>query len=352
MKKKYLISICIILVMIGTVIFMNNKEKDSFVKDTCYLLNTVVEQKWYGKNREKTIEEVYNALSHFENKFSSYVENSEISVINSMAGIEPVTVTDETYNLLKLAKEYSIKSNNCFDITVLPLVNLWGITGDHPKVPDENDIRDALSLIGAENLILDEDENGEKTAFLKQKGMGLDLGGIAKGFAVDIVREIAEKNKVTGYISLGGNLMVIGKKPDGSEMNFGVRNPRGTANEYIGIVNLDGYTMATTGDYERFFVSENGQKYHHVLDLQTGYPTDKGLISVTVISKNGGLADCMSTWIFNDGIDNLDKYLNREEFYIIAVDDELNVYVSPEYKNKFIFEDASGNFILKDYNIG
>ena len=90
MKKKYLISICIILVMIGTVIFMNNKEKDSFVKDTCYLLNTVVEQKWYGKNREKTIEEVYNALSHFENKFSSYVENSEISVINSMAGIEPV----------------------------------------------------------------------------------------------------------------------------------------------------------------------------------------------------------------------------------------------------------------------
>ncbi len=352
MKKLYITVACMLLILAGGIIFINNKEKKEFVKDTCYLLNTVVEQKWYGKNREKTINEVYDALSEFENKFSSYIKTSEISVINSMAGIKPVAISDETYHLLKKAKEYSLKSQNCFDITILPLVELWGITSQNPNVPQKENIDKMLKLVGAENLILKEDENGSKTAFLKEKGMGLDLGGIAKGFAVDMVKEIAEKNKVKGYVSLGGNLMVIGKKPNGDDMKFGVRNPRGSQNEYIGIVDLDGYTMATTGDYERFFVDEKGDRYHHVLDLKTGYPTDKGLISVTVISKNGGLADCMSTWIFNDGLDNLGKYLNQDEFYIIAVDDELNIYVSPAYKDKFIFEDASGKFSMKDYNIG
>ena len=351
MKKIYTVAVCFSFLLIFVVVLFNNNEKNKFTKDTAYLLNTVVEQKWYGKNREKTVNEVHAALTKFENKLSPYIETSEISLINSMAGIEPVAITDETYELLKKSQEYSLMSNKCFDITVFPLVNLWGITGNKPKVPTGNEIFTAIKLIGAENLVLEEKSNGQKTAFLKEKGMGLDLGGVAKGFAVDIVREIAEKNKVTGYVSLGGNLMVLGKKPNGDAMKFGVRNPRGTANEYIGIVELEGYTMATTGDYERFFIDENGRKYHHVLDLKTGYPTDRGLISLTVISKDGGLADCMSTWIFNDGLENLGKYLNRDEFYIIAVDKDLNVYVSPEYKEKFIFDDSSGEFSLKEYNM-
>lgn len=348
--KKIIISLVSVILILSAVLFINyEKEKNTFVKDVGFCLNTVIEQKWFGKNAQKTTDEIKRELTEFENKLSSYIETSEISVINSMAGVEPVRITEETYNILKNAQKLSEDSNGNFDITVFPLTSLWNITGEEHHIPSDEEIKDAMKLIGAEKLILSEN-NGEFSAFLPEKGMGIDLGGIAKGIAADMVQNIAEKNGTSGYASLGGNLSVRGKKPDKSEFKFGLRNPRGTVNEFIGIVELDGLTMATTGDYERFFIKD-GVRYHHILDLSTGRPTEKGLISATVISKNGMLADYLSTVVFNDGLSGLGKYLKSKEFSVIAVDEDFNIYISDNYKTKFVFQDASGKFALKDYEM-
>ncbi|MEG0898266.1 MAG: FAD:protein FMN transferase [Oscillospiraceae bacterium] len=346
MKNKKIIftittlSFILIALLVGKNYYDN---KNNFVADTSFCLNTVIEQKWYGKNAQKNTDEINEMLISFEDKVSSYVENSEINVINQNAGKSPVTITDETYQVLKTAKELSEKSDGSFDITVFPLVNLWGITGDNPKVPGEDEIKNSLKLINISNLILEEKENGEKTAFLKNVGMSIDLGGIAKGMAADMVREIAIKNNVKGYASLGGNLSVVGKKPDGTDFKFGLRNPRGTANEYVGIVTLQGKTMATTGDYERFF-EENDKRYHHIFDISTGYPVENDLISVTVVSANGALADCLSTEIFVKGKDKLENFLNSDEYEIIAIDSDYNIYISESLRDNFVFKDDSKKF--------
>lgn len=346
MNKKTIIAVLTVIVIVLAVIFGEKCYfyRNNFVADTSFCLNTVIEQKWYGKNAQKTVDEINSALAEFEGRMSPYIETSEISLINSLSGEKSAEITEKTFKTLKIAKEMSIVSNGSFDITIFPLVQLWGITTDNPKVPSQEEINNALNLLSINELILEE-KGGKYYAFLERKGMAIDLGGIAKGMAADLVGEIARKNNVNGYASLGGNLSVWGKKPDGSDFKFGLRNPRGAQNQYIGILTLDGKTMSTTGDYERFF-EENGKVYHHILDTKTGYPVENDLISVTVISSNGALADCLSTQIFVDGKKNLNKYLNNAEYDIIAVDSDYKIYMSDSIKDEFSFQDDSKMFSI------
>lgn len=209
-------------------------------------------------------------------------------------------VSQRTFDLLQRAKELSEQSDGAFDITIAPVVELWGITSDHPHVPTDEELAQAMALMGLEDLVLDEEAC---TVYLTRPGMAIDLGGIAKGWTADQLREYArELGAERGYVSLGGNLMIIGERPDGDPFKFGLRDPQGDASTYLGTVTLeDGCTMATTGGYERYF-EEDGIRYHHVLDPRTGYPADSDLLSVAVISKDGTLADYLSTTLFVPGV--------------------------------------------------
>lgn len=294
-----------------------------------YIMDTIVEQKLYGEKREEAVAEISSQLKDFELSVSMHIEDSEIARLNRAAGQEAISVSESVYRLLLQSKELSLQSMGAFDLTIAPLTTVWGITSDHPSVPSEEDRESALAFVNAADLIL---ENG--TARLLHEGQAVDLGGIAKGAACDVVRAVAEQYGIDcGYVSIGGNLVVLEEKPLGRDFYFGVRDPNGTAAESICALTLYGKTMATTGAYERFF-EENGQIYHHVLDPETGWPADSDLLSVTVICEDGALADFLSTTLFVLGKDTVLTCLERSDFEIIAVAEDGNVYCSSSLEAK------------------
>ena len=206
-----------------------------------------------------------------------------------------------------------------------------------------NEIDKATELVNFQNLILNENDS---TAFLSQQGMEIDIGGVLKGFLSQKALSIAQENKVTGYISLGGNMAVAGKKNKREDFKIGIRNPRGSSEDYIGIVTMPGMTMSTAGDYERFFI-EDDVRYHHILDPFTGFPAETDLISVTVLSGDGLLADFLSTYIFMSGKDKLRSFFDGEGYEVLAVDKDLNVYGSDGFWEVFLpqYEKKEFNFI-------
>ena len=319
-----LIFLCLIFILAGC-------KKEEEVSRTDFLMDTFITQFWQGENAQKTYDEIKALLEKEENALSSYKEESELTLLNKMSGKEPVKVEEETFAVLKRAKELSEISKGSFDITVAPLVKLWDVTGKEPHVPGKEEIKEKMSLVSYENLILDE---ASQTAFLKNAGMEIDLGALLKGYLAEKCLLIAENNGVRGYISVGGDMAVSGKKSDGRDFIMGIRNPRGSENEYIGTLTMEGTTMATAGDYERFFI-EDGRRYHHILDPFTGYPKETDLISVSCVSDDGLLADFLSTYIFMEGGKNLSKFDGCEEFSFVAVDKDLNVYVSEGLRDSF-----------------
>ena len=289
-----------------------------------FVMNTWVEQRWYGKNAQRTYDEILSALKELEHKLSLYEEGSEISRLNSAAGLHPVALSHETYQLLRKAADYSARSDGLFDITIAPLTLAWDVTAEHPRIPPAAEIQAAQALVDYRKIVFD--DAGE-TVMLADAGMRIDLGGIAKGMAAALMRQYPVKNNVQGYLSIGGNMMVQGKKPDGKDFVIGVRDPRGDASEYIASLSLDGLTMATTGDYERYF-EQDGVRYHHIIDPFTGYPADTDLISVTVVAEDGTLADYLSTLIFMRGRAALSDYLERDDCMVLAVTGDLEVVAS------------------------
>jgi len=295
-----------------------------------FIMDTFVEHRWYGKNAQQTYMDINQKLRDIEVELSWYYPESDISKLNQAAGKHPVALSDECYSLLKEAVAYCELSGGIFDITVAPLTKVWDVTAKEPKVPSDGDIEAAKQLVNYKDIIFND---ADKTVMLAREGMSIDLGGIAKGFAAGAVRSIADKNRVDGYVSIGGNIMMNGKKPDGSDFIIGVRDPRGDASEYIATVDFDGLIMATTGDYERYF-EQDGVRYHHILDPFTGRPSDSDLISVTVLSENGTLADCFSTLIFLKGSEGLPEFLERDDCMIIAVTEDKDVYFSSSLKGR------------------
>ena len=290
-----------------------------------FAMNTWVEQRWYGDEAQETYADIMACLRDLEARLSLYREDSEISALNASAGREPVRVSRDTFTLLSRAKEFSAESGGLFDVTIAPLTLTWGITSGEPHIPGEGEIAAAQALVDYHGLILDREA---QTAMLAREGMKVDLGGIAKGMAASVCAEIPRKHGVSGYLSIGGNTMVCGQKPDGQDFLVGLRDPRGEASEALGSFAMDGLTMATTGDYERYF-EQDGVRYHHVIDPFTGRPSASDLISVTVISADGTLADCLSTAIFLRGSGALEQYFARDDCRVIAVTKDLQVYATP-----------------------
>lgn len=308
-------------------------ENAKSVNSENYIMNTYISQTVYGKNAERASENVNDILEELENGFSMYIENSDIDRINKNAGIEPVKVSDYTFNLLKIAAEYSSKSNGVFDITVAPLTKLWAIDSASPHIPTEQELETALSLIDYSKIVFDDEKN---TVFLASENMEIDLGGVAKGYFIEKIGEEYKKSGVTSALcSIGGNIATFGKKPDGNPFVLGIRDPLGeTGNDIVGTLLSTDETVATTGGYERFF-EQNGVKYHHVFDLKTGMPCNNSLLSVTVIAKDGGLADFLSTTLFLSDIDIVKSCLSDTRFSVIAIDKEKNIYCSDSIRNRF-----------------
>lgn len=300
-------------------------------------MGTVVWQKVYA--REDITPEILAQITNLETELLSKREaDSEIGRLNASAGKEEVTVSQELTQLLQQVWEISAKSGGALDVTVSPAVDLWNIDscamGTAPFVlPGEAQLQEALTKIGYEKVQI-----GEETIELPE-GMSLDLGAVGKGIACDFVARLLERDfRVEGaVISVGGSVVTYGSKPDGRPWVIGIQNPRPEegGGSYIGSLSLEGsWFVATSGDYERY-VMQDGKRYHHILNPQTGYPAESGLISVTVLSKSGLLSDALSTACFVLGKEAGFALAEDYEAYILVVDTEGNVEFSEGMERYF-----------------
>lgn len=290
-----------------------------------YSLGTMNSIRLYGCSERELLEDTVKRISEINDRMSAYQPESDISQINFHAGWKPAAISKETLRLLKTAKNFSAFTAGAFDITIRPLVTLWGINQKPQFIPEQQEISSALSLVNSDDLQLDE-ANG--TAYLKKAGQAVDLGGIAKGYAADEAKRLLEESGVkSALINLGGNILTIGSRPDGTPWKIGVQNPAALRGEFLGMLSVQGQTVVTSGSNERFFVKD-GVRYHHILDPHTGMPARSGLLSVTVVGADSMTADALSTAAFVLGMEKGIRLLKQMKAEAVFAAEDGRVYLT------------------------
>jgi thiamine biosynthesis lipoprotein len=266
---------------------------------------------------------------------------SGVFAVNGQAGVAPVTVREDLLGVLEKALHYAELSGGAFDPTVGPLVRLWDIGPESGRVPSEDEIADALALVNWRHLEIDREAG---TVFLRYEGMAIDLGAIAKGYAVDEAVRIAKEAKVKrAVIDFGGDIAVLGwrgkKGKEQQPWRIGIQNPLNERGAYIGILHIHNTNVVTSGVYERFFELD-GKRYHHILSTTDGYPADNGLLSVTVMSDHAADADALSTAVFALGFEKgkalIDSIPHTEAIFVF---DNKSVKITNGLKEFFTLTD-------------
>jgi len=336
----------LILISIILIIYITGKEEISEAERTFFVLGTLVNLKAYGKNGEKAIEEAVNRLNQLDDMFSAFKPESDIGRINLNSGDNPQKVNREALELLKKSKEYSFLLDGVFDPTIRPLVQLWGIGKNKDYIPDDSKIKEKMKLVNYEDIEINEEECSVK---LKRKNQAVDLGGIAKGYAADKIRDIFVKNKIkSGLIDLGGNIFVIGKKIDKSLWKVGVQDPFKDRGQYVGILSAEDKSVVTSGYYEKFF-EKDGERYHHIINPRTGYPSESEIISATIVSDNSIDGDGLSTGIYILGIEKGLNIIGKiKGIDAVLITENKKVYITPGIKDKFILTNGDYKVIIKE----
>ena len=305
-----------------------------FLKQSTYHgMGTIITHKIAGENAEKVLKKAEDKTRHLEDLLSRYISSSDISRINQSTGASLVTVHEETKEVLMKAIDISNRCQGFFDITIGPLVDLWNIYFKQSLFPDEYEIKETLPLINYRDLVF----NPTNCQFgLKKIGQSIDLGGIGKGFAADQVLDVFRKNNITSAMTdFGGNIAVIGKKPDNTLWRVGIQHPR-DENNLLGVISIEDQSVVTSGDYRRYYTTSQGRTHHHILNPQTGHSTESGLISVSVVSKCSMLTDALSTALFVAGFQKSKEILSEyKDVDAILVTEDLNVFITAGLKNTF-----------------
>ncbi|GKU26229.1 FAD:protein FMN transferase [Clostridium folliculivorans] len=312
----------LIISVIIIVIFVTRDDGKGTVIRNSYGLGTIIHLKATGKGAEKAITEAITKINDIDDKMSAFKESSEIKRINAKAGSSYEIVSKDTYDVIEKAVRYSEVLEGTFDPTIRPLVELWNSSGKQKKVPEKNKIKEKIQLVNYKDIILDKTNFSVK---LRKYDQQLDLGGIAKGYAADEVRNIFKKYKVkSGLIDLGGNIYVLGNKENGSPWTVGIQDPFKPRGNYVMTINVADKSVVTSGDYEKYFIAE-GDKYHHILDVRTGFPAESEIVSSTVISDNSIDGDGLSTGLFILGVEKSLKILE-------AVDGIDGIFITKDKK--------------------
>ena len=345
-KKLPLILVIVTLIVFSIFLVIKNKKEDKYSK-TYYNLGTINEITLYNitkKDGDKILKECESILKDIDNKMSRQISSSEINKINNQAGKEYIKVSDDTYYVIKKSIDFSNISNDTFDISVGPIIDLWGIGTENAKVPSEKKIKNILSLVNYKNIFLD-DEN--KSVKLANENMKIDLGGIAKGYAADEVYKYLKEEKLeSALINLGGNIYVLGNKENNQPFSIGIQDPTKPRGNSIGNIKVSNKSVVTSGIYERYF-KKNNKIYHHMLDPHTGYPFDNNLSSVTIISDKSIICDALSTTTFGLGIESGLKLVeNLDGVDAIFITKDKKIYLSSNLKDKFNLTDTSFSIVI------
>lgn len=331
--KKFLFSLFFILIFTGC-------QKISVpVSRSIFAMGTFVEITVFDENRPKAEAAINKALQKIQelsDKFSVFNPSSEISEVNQRAARKSVKVSAEVFEILKTAQKFSRMTDGAFDITVGPLMELWGFHQKQGRVPQEAEIKETLKKVGWENLILDEKNQAVKFA---RTGIKLDLGGIAKGDAADLAASILKKEKVSSaLVNAGGNIFALGSPPEKKFWVVGVQHPRQKI--FFAKVFLKDNACATSGDYENYFI-KNRKRYGHIMNPQTGHPVE-GILSVTIVAPKAIDTDVLSTAVFVLGLEKGKSLIESlpETFALIIYEDEkiplkINYYLTKDSEKYF-----------------
>lgn len=318
-------------------------EQETFAMDTIIYLTA------YGANASEAIDAAIARIGEIEQMASASIDTSDISQINQAAGEDYVKVHPEVLKMIETAIKYNELTGGAFDITLGPLIKLWAIGTDDEKVPSAEQIASALALAGTDKISINESDSSVK---LMEAGMSIDLGGIAKGFAADEVLRIFKSYGIeSALINMGASsIYTLGQKPDGTLWSVAIQHPRITdSQEYLGVVKMPEMALSTSGDYERYFI-QDGKRYHHILSPSTGYPSDSGVMSVTIVVDSSiadcnMLADILTKATFILGVEKGFEIIDSMSgVACLAVTDDYKIYKSSNWQ--LSLDDISKDFVV------
>ncbi len=372
-KIHFLIILAAIIIFSGTLSGCNAGKKNQPVTESRFLLGTLVDLTVYEGENGTVFRKAFNLISEYENMLSRNIETSEISLINKNAGKFPASVSEDTLYAIKKGLEYSVLTEGLFDISIGPLVTLWGIGTESARLPTDPEIKKAVELTDYKKIFITADKikspgfqadsqsaevkttegglddsrtNNAITAgdavpagesvFLGKEGMAIDLGAVAKGFIADKVLELFEANGVkSAIINLGGNVLLFGSKPGGIPFKIGIQNPFDVRGSYLGIIKASDISIVTSGIYERYFEAD-GKKYHHILNPKTGYPVENDIMGISVITGKSIDGDCLSTSLFMLGsVKAIDLVENLENTEAVIITKEKKIILSSGAEKMF-----------------
>ena len=263
-------------------------------------------------------------VRRIENLISDWIPTSQISKVNHNAGISPIKVDKEVYDLVDRATKISKLTSGAFDISYASMDRIWKFDGSMKEMPTPEEIRKSVEKVGYQNIILNPKDT---TIFLKNKGMKLGLGGIGQGYIADKIKVLLqEKGCSSGLVNVSGDINTWGKQPNGNLWTVGIVNPM-NKNKVFATFPLDDSAVETSGSYEKY-VTFNGKRYSHIIDPRTGYPAT-GIVSVSVFAKQTEIADALATGIFVMGVEvGLDLVNQLKGIGCIIVDDKGVIHTS------------------------
>jgi len=305
----------LLLILVALLVWLRQPAADSQISRTALVMGTLVEIKVYSDDRkhaELGIDVAFAEMTRLEQLFSTHIPTSEISLLS--AAERSMTVSSETASLLRLGQEIARRSAGSFDMTLGALKDLWRIESENPRIPAESAIKAALIGIGPDALQIDGRQVRKRVSSLK-----IDLGGIAKGYAVDrAVEKLRQSGIRSAAVNAGGDIRLLGDRQE-KPWRIGIQDPR-QSGEIIATLNLKNHSVVTSGDYERYF-EKDGVRYHHLFNPQTGQPA-RECQSVTVVAADVATADALATAAFvlgpQQGLVLLEQTENVEGLLVAA----------------------------------
>lgn len=338
-KRKKIVAALVLatILVILTYIFNNYLfQQEPLVKNGFYF-NTIIAIQLNDSQDESLIDTCFDMANTYEHYFSRTLEGSDIYNINHANGA-PVEVHDETAELIRYGIAFGDLSGGVFDISIGALTDLWDIPNNNGTIPAQTQIDAALATVDYRQITVD-----GNTVTLGNPDAALDLGGIAKGYVADRMREYLNANGACeGFINLGGNVLTLGQKADDEPYHIGIRKPFGEDGETITAVDVTDRSIVTSGRYERYF-EKDGHIYHHILDPKNGYPYDNGLNGVTILSDSSMAGDALSTICFALGQEKGTEFLSS-----MPSNDFLNPILAAETTLQAIFIDENNEMTTVD----
>ena len=309
------------------------EEMQQPVERSLFAMNTYMTFTAYGEDAQAALQEAEECIQQVEGLWSVTDKDSEIYQANHSGG-QPVTVSEETAEIISFALEMAQRTGGALDPTIYPVLTAWGFTTDSKQVPSQQQIAQLLEQVGYDRIQL----NGSELTV--PDGMELDLGAVGKGYTADLVTEILRRHGVTSaLISLGGNIQAIGSRPDGSDWRLGIRAPWESGN--LGVLTVSDAAVVTSGGYENYFDDEQGNIYWHILDPSTGYPADSGLQSVTIVGREGKMCDALSTALFVMGAQSAEQYWRENGgFEMLLVTDSGEILITEGIAEDFTLNEG------------